>query len=53
MDSTLNVRDLLAMHLMQGIREAGRRISTWQLVYINLKKLKKAQWHTNDKKEPD
>ena len=53
MDTTLDVRDLLAMHLLQGMQTAGASNTVWQRACHDLKLLKKAQWLKNDDKKPD
>ena len=44
MDTTLTLRDLLAMHLMRGMQAAGRANPVWQRACHELQALKKNQW---------
>jgi len=51
-DSDLTIRNLFAMHLLQGMQVAGQKNSTWAAAHLELIKIRPKTWHKDANGKP-
>ena len=52
-ESDLTIRDLVAMHLLNGIQAAGQKNDTWAATHLDLVKMRQKNWHKDATSKPD